>query len=99
VVGEKAERLILHPRDHGCHEADMEWIDEATWRQNAMAALNNTGPLLKAAVWNAGAYLWFSGLAPTLSDGLSQAGAALGDGKALHSLRQLQAWRNGLTMA
>lgn len=98
VIGEKAERLILHPRDHGCHEADVEWIDEATWRQNALAALNNTGPLLKAAVWNAGAYLWFSGQAPTLSDGLSQAGAALGDGRALQSLDQLQAWRNSLTI-
>ncbi len=98
VSGSKAERLILHPRDHGCHEADVEWVDEATWSQQAVAALNNTGPLLKAAVWNAGAYLWFCGQAPTLEEGLRRASDALSNGAALRALHQLQDWRNGLTM-
>ena len=55
------QRLILHPRDHGCHEPDPEWTDPATWAQQALAALNNGGPLLNALRWNAGVYLWFAG--------------------------------------
>ena len=98
VAGEKAERLILHPRDHGCHEADVEWTDETTWTENALAALQSRGPLLKAALWNAGAYLWFSGRTSSLTEGLQQAKEALSSGAALQTLHQLQSWRNDLSI-
>ena len=98
VAGEKAERLILHPRDHGCHEADVEWTDKTTWTENALAALQGRGPLLKAALWNTGAYLWFSGRASTLAEGLQHAKESLNSGAALQTLHQLQSWRNDLSI-
>ena len=98
VVNGDAERLILHPRDHGCHESDVEWSDESLWREHALQALENTGPLVKAVRWNAGAYLWFAGRASSLEDGLMQADRALETGGARQALDQLQSWRNDLTI-
>ena len=94
----EAQRLILHPRDHDCHEADLEWTDAATWTQQALAALNNSGPLLSALRWNAGAYLWFAGRSSTLEAGLERAQEVLQNGKALTALHQLQAWSKSLAM-
>ena len=36
--------MILHPRDHGCHDADAEWSDIDSWRDHALEALNGRGP-------------------------------------------------------
>jgi anthranilate phosphoribosyltransferase len=92
------QRLILHPRDHGCHEADPEWTNPATWAQQALAALNNGGPLLNALRWNAGVYLWFAGQSASLEAGLERAQEMLQNGSALTALHQLQAWSKSLTM-
>jgi anthranilate phosphoribosyltransferase len=93
-----AQRLILHPRDHDCHEADLGWTDPATWVQQALAALNNSGPLLSALRWNAGVYLWFAGQSATLEAGLERAQEALENGTALTALQQLQSWSKALAM-
>jgi len=90
----QAERLILHPRDHGCHAADVEWTDETLWTEQALAALNNRGPLVDALRWNSGAYLWFSGLCDSLEAGLQQAESVMRSGKALACLDQLRDWRS-----
>ena len=94
----EAQRLILHPRDHDCHEADLGWTDPATWVQQALAALNNSGPLLSALRWNAGVYLWFAGQSATLEAGLERAQEALENGTALTALQQLQSWSKALAM-
>ena len=94
----EAERLILHPRDHGCHDADVEWTDTATWQEQATAALQNHGPLRDALRWNAGAYLWFAGKAETLEKGIDQAESILSSGDVVAQLDQLRTWRNGLSI-
>ena len=95
--GESA-RKILHPRDHGCHEQDVEWSDLDTWVQQAQQALKNQGPLRSALRWNSGAYIWFSGRAKTLEDGIQHADRLLNEGKALDVLHQLAHWRKHLAM-
>ena len=92
----EAERLILHPRDHGCHDADVEWSSEDTWRTQAYEALSNRGPLSDALRWNAGAYLWFAGLCDSLDSGIELATATLEDGQALAKLDQLRSLQRAL---
>ena len=92
----EAERLILHPRDHGCHDADVEWSSEDTWRTQAYEALSNRGPLSDALRWNAGAYLWFAGLCDSLDSGIELATATLEDGQALAKLDQLPSLQRAL---
>ncbi|QNI52551.1 glycosyl transferase family/ helical bundle domain protein [Synechococcus sp. RS9915] len=94
----QAERLILHPRDHGCHAADVEWSDETAWTEQALAAVDNRGPLLDALRWNAGAYLWFSGLSDSLESGLQTADGVLKTGQVLQCLDQLRSWRSHLSI-
>ena len=98
VRNSKAERLILHPRDHGCHDADVEWSDDTTWAEQARNALQNKGPLCDALRWNAGAYLWFSGCSESLELGIQRAASALETGQAQAMLDQLCAWRSSLSI-
>ena len=94
----KAERLILHPRDHGCHDADVEWADDTTWAEQARNALQNKGPLCDALRWNAGAYLWFAGCSESLEQGIQRAASVLQTGQAQAMLDQLCAWRSSLSI-
>ena len=90
----RVERLILHPRDHGCHAKDVEWQDLDTWTVQARQALGNQGPLSTALRWNAGSYLWFCGMADDIQAGLKQAEELLEGGAALSILHQLCTWRS-----
>ena len=93
-----AVRKILHPRDHGCHEQDVEWSDLDNWIVQAKQALKNQGPLRCALRWNAGVYIWFSGRAISLEDGIQRAETLLNEGKALDVLDQLVTWRRPLAI-
>ena len=93
-----SERQILHPRDHDCHEQDVEWSDLQKWTDQAHQALINQGPLRTALRWNVGAYLWFSGQAITLDQGLSTADDCLESGRALTTLDQLCRWRSTISI-
>ena len=93
-----AERMILHPRDHGCHNADVEWSTESTWQSQAFDALRNRGPLSEALRWNAGAYLWIAGLSDSLDSGIDKAAAVLDEGRALDQLDQLRCLQSALCM-
>ena len=94
----EAERMILHPRDHGCHNADVEWTTESTWQSQAFDALRNRGPLSEALRWNAGAYLWISGLSDSLDSGIEKAAAVLEEGRVLDQLDQLRCLQSALCM-
>ena len=59
VQGGQSERLILHPRDHGCHSNDVEWTDLTTWQAQALEALQNRGPFGTPC---AGTLVFISGL-------------------------------------
>ena len=93
-----AERMILHPRDHGCHNADVEWTTESNWQSQAFDALRNRGPLSEALRWNAGAYLWIAGLSDSLDSGIDKAAAVLEEGRALDQLDQLRCLQSALCM-
>ena len=93
-----AERMILHPRDHGCHNADVEWSTESTWQSQAFDALRNRGPLSEALRWNAGAYLWIAGLSDSLDSGIDKAAAVMEEGRALDQLDQLRCLQSALCM-
>jgi anthranilate phosphoribosyltransferase len=73
----QAERILLHPRDHGISAAEVPWDNLDTWRSQALSALGGEGELAEALRWNLGAYLWFAGGIDTLEAGLEQAGALL----------------------
>ena len=92
----QAERLILHPRDHGCHDADREWSSDSAWQSEAFEALKNRGPLSDALRWNAGAYLWIAGLSDSLDAGIEKATAVLEEGRALDQLDQLRSLQSAL---
>lgn len=89
VQGGQAERLILHPRDHGCHSTDVEWTDLTTWHAQALEALQNRGPLRDSLRWNAGVYLWFAGLSDSLETALETVTTVMSQGQALQQLDQL----------
>ena len=93
-----AERLILHPRDHGCHAADIEWADEALWENQALEALHNRGPLRDALRWNGGGCPWFAGLSETLEAGVERAEQAMQGGQAMSCLNQLREWRSTISI-
>jgi anthranilate phosphoribosyltransferase len=92
----EAERTILHPRDHGCHNAENAWTGEEDWRRAAEAALEGRGDLAGAAIWNAGAYLWFAGASASLEEGLDRARGLLRSGAARARLEVLIAWRRSV---
>ncbi len=89
----EVERLILHPRDHGCYEQEPPWSDLTGWAQQARAALGAQGALHKSLVWNAGAYLWQSGHQEDHRSGLAMADDLLRSGAVLAKLQDLIAWR------
>ncbi|MFL0780553.1 MAG: anthranilate phosphoribosyltransferase family protein [Prochlorococcus sp.] len=91
------ERLILHPRDHDCFGEEPQWTDPEQWRDQALEALQNRGALKDALRWNAGAYLWLTGLAENIEAGISKVEQVLRSGAAQTTLDQLIAWRS-LTM-
>ena len=73
----EAERLLLHPREHGLGADEVAWEGPELWRDHALAALTGRGPLAPALIWNLGAYLWFAGKLEALPEALDQARALL----------------------
>jgi anthranilate phosphoribosyltransferase len=73
----EAERLLLHPREHGLEADEVAWQGPELWREQALEALIGHGPLAPALIWNLGAYLWFAGGLAALPEALDQARALL----------------------
>ncbi len=92
VRRKQLERIILHPRDYKLSGKDAEWQSINAWRVQALEALENKGPLKKGLIWNAGFYLWLSGNANSIEDGLRKAEASLISGSAKSTLEQLITW-------
>ena len=89
-TGQEPERLVLHPRDHGCYGADPAWQSLEAWSQEALASLGGQGELANSLRWNAGTYLWQAGAASNLQQGVEQAEALLQSGAALRQLEQMR---------
>ena len=94
ITQSKCQRLILHPRDHDCYGQDPAWKDIDLWKNDALDALKNKGPLVKSLQWNAGTYLWLSGQSKTLQDAINQAQASIVSGSAKEVLSTLIKWRD-----
>jgi anthranilate phosphoribosyltransferase len=75
--GERTERLVLHPRDHGITAPEVPWHSLDTWREQALAALRGEGPLAEGLLWNLGCLLWQSDHFSGLPGALEQARALL----------------------
>ncbi|MEB3176697.1 MAG: anthranilate phosphoribosyltransferase family protein [Synechococcus sp.] len=84
------QRLILHPRDHGCFGQDMLWSDLAHWTTTGLQALGGQGELADSLCWNSGVYLWQMGLEPDLARGLERSRELIHSGAALQLLEQLR---------
>ena len=69
-------------------------MDIDLWKNNALDALKNNGPLVKSLNWNAGTYLWLSGQSQTLQDGINQAQSSIVSGSAEEVLSTLIKWRD-----
>lgn len=87
------ERHIVHPRDHGCFGDDPRWESEEAWATHAKEALLGQGPMAQSLRWNAGCYLWLSGLSKSLEDGVEEARTMQANGVGTAALEQLIAWR------
>ena len=83
-------RQILHPRDHGCFAHDPLWEGIDAWGAQAMAALGGQGELARALIWNAGTYLWQSGLDADQAAGLDHARDLLTSGAVMQQLNQVR---------
>ena len=92
----KQQRLILHPRDYGYNGKDLKWENVSIWGRHALDALNNEGPLIKSLLWNAGFYLWLSGVSRTLEEGINQANLSIESGIVKKTLSTLINWRESL---
>ncbi len=75
--GERCERLLLHPRDHGISAPEVAWQSLEVWREQALAALRGEGPLAEALLWNLACLLWQSDQISGLEAALDQARALL----------------------
>ena len=90
LVKGNQERLILHPRDHGCYANDPLWEGLEAWTSQAIAALGGQGELATSLRWNSGVYLWQMGLEPDLAQGLERSRELINSGAALQLLEQLR---------
>ncbi len=93
--GEVGE-YVLSPAEFGLEPAPSERLavhDVAQAKAMFLAALENRpGPARDIVMLNAGAAIYVAGLAPTLSEGVDRARAALESGAAAEKLRQLVAF-------
>lgn len=91
----KEYKYIINPAKLGIEGMDEDELAGGSGKDNAQLALdilNGSGrKTIKAAVGlNAGAVLYISGLARTITDGYNMAVAAMEDGRVLAKLRQIQ---------
>jgi len=89
--GGEAERILLHPRDHGIDAEEVAWESLETWQEQALAALQGEGPLAQALAWNLAALLWQADRFDSLAAALEQAGALL-------AARSGERWRQELAL-
>ena len=85
--GNVPERLILRARDHGLWAPETALESLGQWRGQALQALQTSGPLLNALLWNGGFLLWRAGISGSLEEGLTLAETLLQEG-AVEDLRR-----------
>ena len=88
------ERLPLHPETYGIKFTDYPFTDTADWAAQVQTLLSKpetASPTLYDSVrWNAGFYLWRSGVTPSLETGMTLTADLLRSGQVQQTLLTLQ---------
>ena len=86
------ERLVLHARDYGLGDTTDTPLDtEDVYLETLQAAIaGKPTRLTPIALWNGGFYLWRSGVAPSLEQGIDQAKALLSSDRLALKVAELQ---------
>ena len=90
------KKIIINPIDYKYKNDDYPLNSLTEWQKQALEALNNQGPLKKSLCWNAGMYLWLSGITDSLENGLNKACTILESGLARNTLEKLINWRKSI---
>ncbi len=88
----EAERLLLHPHDHGFHGSDpafMPFPDLLAQYQIALAGGSNE--ISRSAIWNSGFYLWRVGRVESLEAGFALAQECLEVGAVQQKVNDIKA--------
>ena len=84
------ERLLLHPRDYGFAQEEVPLESTSQLIEQMQQVLQGkSSPLMSAAIWNSGFYLWRCGVCPDLVTGFSKAEALFTGGKVLQKLQEI----------
>ena len=90
------KKMTLHSKTYNYSGKDIGFTNLETWKDQAMQALNNEGPLKNPLIWNSGVYLWAAGLTKTIDIGISQAKSLIQSGSMKSTLDKLISWRNNI---
>ena len=90
------ERITLHSKTYNYSGKDISFKNLETWKEQAIQAMNNEGPLKDSLIWNSGVYLWAAGLTKTIDLGISQAKSLIQSGSMKSTLSSLISWRNNI---
>lgn len=90
-------RLLLHPREYGFAGEDVPLSSTSQLIADIQAVLQGTSSeLMESAVWNAGFYLWQSGVCSDLTSGFAKARELLMNGQASGKLNELKQILNSI---
>ena len=87
------KRMSLHSKSYSYSGKDIGFTNIEEWKDQAIQALNNEGPLKKSLIWNSGFYLWATGLTKTIETGITKAQSLIQSDSIKSTLKQLIAWR------
>ena len=96
VNNNESTRKFLNPQKYNLLNKEIIFTNIKEWKQIAINAIDNKGPLKEALVWNSGVYLWFSGITKDIAEGIKMANYFLSSGLVKEKLQVLIEWRNNL---
>ena len=68
---------------------EVNWVNSSHWKEIALEALENKGPLKEILIWNASVYLWFSGITSNLEEGINKSTTLIEKGIVKHYFLEL----------
>ena len=84
------ERLLLHPRDYGFAQEEVPLESTSQLIEQMQKVLKGeSSPLMSAAIWNSGFYLWRCGVCSDLPTGFSKAEALFTGGHVVQKLQDI----------
>ncbi len=92
ILNHQGERLLLRARDYDLDGSELSYTGLEAWQAQAQSVLQGDphSSLWPDVLWSGGCYLWLSGAAPSLDQGIQQAQERLQSGSVAAVLAQLQ---------